>query len=76
MSAVQISSLTMFSMLFSVLIEKVVIRIIGKIGNINAIKLGVYMLLVSAILITFSNSYMFILIGYILYNSALKKWIV
>lgn len=70
LSAAQISSLTMFSMLFTILISRLVIRIIKRIGNIRSIKLGIWMLLIAALFITFSNSYFFILIGYIFYNSA------
>lgn len=70
LSPAQISSLVTFSMLFSVLTYKLVIKIIKKIGNLNSIKLGVYMLLLSSILITFSNHYSLILIGYIIYNLA------
>lgn len=69
-TAAQISSLTMFSMLFIIIIGKLVVKIIKKIGNINSIKLGIWMYLLASLFITFSKSYIFILIGYIFYNSA------
>jgi len=70
LTAMDISSLTMFSMLFVILIQNIVIKIIKKIGNKASLKFGVYMMLLSSILITFSKSYILILIGYILYNVA------
>lgn len=45
-------------------------KIIKKIGNINSIKLGAWLLLISAILITFCKSYYLILLGHIIYDLA------
>lgn len=70
LTAMDISSLTMFSMLFVILIQNIAIKIIKKIGNKASLKLGVYMMLLSSILITFSKSYILILLGYILYSAA------
>lgn len=69
-SIVQISSLTAIANLISILLYSFSFKIIKKIGNINSIRLGTLLLFLSALLITFCHSYVFILFGNILYDSA------
>ena len=69
-NAAQISSLSAIGNLITILIYPIAFKIIKKIGNIKSIKLGTVLLLCSAILITFANKYLIILLGHILYDSA------
>lgn len=70
LSASQITFLSTISNLFCILLQLPALKIIQKIGNLRAIRLGTIMLLVSSLLITFGNNYTIILIGYILYQPA------
>ena len=69
-NAAQISSLSTIGNLITILIYPIAFKIIKKIGNIRSIKLGTVLLLCSAILLTFANKYLIILLGHILYDSA------
>ena len=69
----QINSFTAFSMLMIIIFQPINIRIIKKIGNTNSIKLGVYLLFFAAIIITLSNNYYLMLIGFALYEIALTE---
>lgn len=68
LSAAQISFLSTITSLFYILIQIPALKLIHKIGNIKSIRLGTIMLLCSALLITFGNNYITIVIGYILYQ--------
>lgn len=68
LSASQISFLTTISTLSCILLQAPALKIIRKIGNTKSIRLGTIMLLSSALLITFSNNYSIIILGYILYQ--------
>lgn len=67
LSAASISFLTTASALFYILLQIPSLKIIQKIGNIRAIRMGTIMLLISSILMTFGNNYIIILIGHIIY---------
>lgn len=68
LSAAQISFLTTISTLSCILLQAPALKIIQKIGNTKSIRLGTIMLLGSALLITFGNSYWIIILGYMLYQ--------
>ncbi len=68
LSAAQISFLSTITSLSYILIQIPALKLIYKIGNIKSIRLGTIMLLCSALLITFGNNYITIVIGYILYQ--------
>ena len=68
LSATQISFLSTVTRLSYILMQIPALKLIQKIGNIKAIRLGTIMLLCSALLITFGNNYIAIIIGYILYQ--------
>ena len=68
LSATQISFLSTVTSLSYILMQIPALKLIQKIGNIKAIRLGTIMLLCSALLITFGNNYIAIIIGYILYQ--------
>lgn len=65
-NAAQISSLTAFSGIVTILSQSFFVEIIKKIGNVKSVKLGTILLLCSAIAITFGNSYIIVLAGQIL----------
>lgn len=69
-NAAQISSLAMFGNLVAILLYPIAFRIIKKFGNVLSVKLGTRLFLCASILLTFSNKYSVILLGYILYTSA------
>ncbi len=69
-NALQISSLTTIGTLFSIITYPLFFRIINKIGNISCVKLGSLMFLIASLLLTISNTYILILIGYIIYTLA------
>lgn len=70
LSFAQISFLTTFSSLLYIVCQKFFLEIIKVIGNVYSVRIGVLFLLIASILITFSNSYIFILIGYSFYSLA------
>lgn len=70
LSAAQISFLTTISNVFCIILQVPALKLIQKIGNVKSIRIGTIMLLCSSILITFGNSYLVIIIGYMLYQPA------
>lgn len=68
LSAAEITFLITISNLSCILLQVPVLKIVQKIGNIKSIRIGTIMLLCSSILITFSNDYLGIIMGYILYQ--------
>lgn len=70
LSASQISLLSAISILITIISQGLVLKIIKKIGNIKSVRLGLLMLFIGAILITFGNSFITIVIGEIFYNVA------
>ena len=62
LSATQISFLSTVTSLSYILMQIPALKLIQKIGNIKAIRLGTIMLLCSALLITFGNNYIAIII--------------
>lgn len=68
LTASNINLMISIGMLVSILSNFFVLKIIKKIGNIHSIRLGVFLLLIACLLITFSNSFFWILIGEIIYE--------
>ena len=69
-SASQVSLLTGISGLITILSQNIVLKIIKKIGNLKSVKLGLLMLFIGGVIITFGSSFISILIGEIFYNIA------
>lgn len=67
-SAFQISLLGVVPTLLCFLMQPILLKIIGKTGDVNASRLGTFMLLVSAILITFGFNFWIIAIGQLIYD--------
>ena len=68
LDAEQIIFLTTVSTFVSIICRLAFINIIRKIGNTKSVRLGMGLLLLSAILITFGNSYLWIMLGKIFYE--------
>lgn len=66
----QIVFLTSISSIVALLGRVTLVKIIEKIGNTNSVRLGIGILLLSSIIITFAKSYSWIMIGKILYEIA------
>ena len=66
----QINFFTTFSIVSILIFQPINIRIIKKIGNINSIRLGVIILFLASLIITFSNNFYISLIGFALYEIA------
>lgn len=69
-TAAQMNSMVSVGLIATILLQPVAFRIIKKIGNILSIRLGVVLLFIGALLLTFSNSYWLILLGEIFYETA------
>lgn len=70
LSAFQINSLTTISTILAIVLYFFASKIINKIGNITSVRLANLLLLLSSLLLTFSKSYFFLLLGQILYEFA------
>ena len=70
LSAQQIVFLTTMSSMFSLFFRMTLIKVIKKIGNTKSVRLGMGLLLTSSLFITFGNSYLWIMIGKIIYEIA------
>ncbi len=57
LNASQIQFMTMLSMIVGILSRKLLLNISKKIGNIRSLRLGSFLLLVSAVILTFSNQF-------------------
>ncbi len=57
LNASQIQFMTMLSMIVGILSRKVLLNISNKIGNIKSLRLGSFLLLISAVILTFSNQF-------------------
>lgn len=57
LNASQIQFMTMLSMIVGILSRKLLLNISKKIGNIKSLRLGSFLLLVSAVILTFSNQF-------------------
>lgn len=70
LTASQISLLSAVAVFSSIVLQGLVFKIIKKIGNIFSVRLGLILLLIAAIIITFSNNIFLISLGQILYHLA------
>lgn len=70
LSAFQINSLTTISTILAIVLYFFASKIINRIGNITSVRLANLLLLLSSLLLTFSKSYFFLLLGQILYEFA------
>lgn len=69
-SPAQINFLTTCSVFITIFLSLYILKIVRKIGNLNSVKLGNFMLLIASILITFCNNYFLVLLGEVFYSSS------
>lgn len=69
-SASQVSLLSAISSFVTILSQHIVLKIIKKIGNIKSVRLGLVLLFISSIIITFGSSFIAIAIGEVIYHIA------
>lgn len=69
-SSAQIVSSSTISLVFLIILQIPLLKIIKKIGNTNSVRLGAFMLLAASLTFTFCKSYWVMVIGKILYNNA------
>ena len=69
-SAQEVNSLVSFSILISIVGYFIILKLIKKIGELNAVKIGNIMLLLSSVFITFLKTYNGVLLGLTLYEIA------
>lgn len=69
-TAAQMNSLVSVGLIATILLQPIAFRIIKKIGNISSIRLGVLLLFIGSLLLTFSNTYLLILVGEVFYETA------
>ncbi len=70
LSEQQIVMLTTISSIFSIVFRLLLIKVIERIGNTKSVRLGMILLLFSAIFITFGKSYFVLALGKIVYEIA------
>ena len=70
LNASQITAVTMVSLLVCILSKKIILNIVKKIGNINSLRIGAVLLLLSAIILTFCKSFILILLYRAVYEIA------
>lgn len=70
LNASQISALSAVAIFLSIILQGFIFKIIKKIGNINSVRTGLLLLLTAAIVITFSKTFFFLVIGQIIYQLA------
>lgn len=70
LSAAQIAFLSTGGTLVCILLQIPLLKAVKKLGNTKSTRFGTFLLLVSALLITFGNSYYLLLLGKIVYEAA------
>ena len=70
LSSQQIVLLTTISSIFSVICRITLIKAIQRMGNTKSVRMGIGLLLLSSIIITFGTSYLWLIIGKIIYEIA------
>ena len=70
LSASQITAMTMVSLALCIVLQKLILRMVERIGNIKSLKLGAFMLLIASVILTFGKSFTDLLIYRCLYEIA------
>ena len=64
----QITAMTMISLLICILSQKLILKVVKKIGNVNSIRLGAFLILIAATILTFAKSFIMMLVYRSLYE--------
>ena len=65
LNASQITAMTMVALIICIVFQKIILAIVKKIGNVNSLRLGAMMLIISSLLLTFGKTF----IAMLLYKS-------
>ncbi len=71
LNASQITAMTMVSLALCIILQKVILKIVEKIGNTRSLKLGAFMLLCASVILTFGTTFGSMLIYRCIYEIAL-----
>ena len=74
LNASQISAITMIGLIVCILSKKIIVKITNKIGNVNSIRLGALMMLLSTIVLTFGKSFTSMIIYRTINELAFMFW--
>lgn len=74
LNASQISAITMIGLIVCILSQKIIVKITNKIGNVNSIRLGALMMLLSTIVLTFGKSFTSMIIYRTINELAFMFW--
>lgn len=62
LNASQITAMTMVSLLICILFQKIILKVANKIGNVNSLRLGTFMILIASVILTFCKSFPLMLV--------------
>ena len=65
LNASQITAMTMVALIICIVFQKIILAIVKKVGNVNSLRLGAMMLIISSLLLTFGKTF----IAMLLYKS-------
>lgn len=68
LSVTDISLLNSISIIMGIILQIPLLKVIKKIGNYNSVRLGTFLLFLSALFFTFGSSFFILMIAHILYN--------
>lgn len=62
LNASQITAMTMVSLLICIIFQKIILKVANKIGNVNSLRLGAFMILIASAILTFCKSFPLMLV--------------
>lgn len=62
LNASQITAMTMVSLIICILSQKLILKTVKRIGNVNSLKLGTILILIAALILTFGKSFLLMLL--------------
>lgn len=62
LSASQITAMTMVSLIICILLQKLILKIVKRIGNVNSLRLGTILILIASLILTFGKSFVLMLL--------------
>lgn len=62
LNASQITAMTMVSLIICILSQKLILKTVKRIGNVNSLRLGTILILIAALILTFGKSFLLMLL--------------
>lgn len=62
LNASQITSMTMVALIICILLQKLILRTVKRIGNVNSLRLGTILILIASLMLTFGKSFILLLL--------------